>query len=151
MAALGGAGVIGEAVPHDEPWREIAACDGQAPAPFDDLTLEGRRTCAACPVRSDCLEAAMIEEGRTRASYRAGLRGGLSPADRVALQSFRDDVAKIAGTFERPARRSDRTPDRCLRCSDFARSAAASYCDPCAKAVARESTAARRAAAREAS
>lgn len=143
--------MIGEAVPHDEPWRELAACDGQPPQPFDDLTLQGRLTCSTCPVRSECLEAAMLEEGRTRASYRAGLRGGLAPADRVALQSFRDDVAKLAGTFERPPRRSDRTPGRCLRCTGFARSAAASYCEPCTKAVARESTAARRAAAREAS
>lgn len=143
--------MIGQAVPHDEPWRDLAACDGLPPQLFDDAGDDARQVCRACPVRSDCLEAAMREEGRQRASYRAALWGGLGPGEREALQHFRDTAAKVAGTFERPKRRTAPAPARCRRCGDFARSAAASYCLECTKAVARESTAARRAAARAAS
>jgi WhiB family redox-sensing transcriptional regulator len=40
-----------------------------------------RVICAACPVREACLEAAMLEESKHQ-GWRAGMRGGMSPAQR---------------------------------------------------------------------
>ena len=48
---------------------------------FDTAYDEGKRFCKRCPVRKDCLEAALIEEG-PRAE---GLRGGLDHIQRREL------------------------------------------------------------------
>lgn len=41
------------------------------------------RACAACPVRQQCLDAALAEEGNRSGRY--GIRGGLTPVQRRLL------------------------------------------------------------------
>jgi transcription factor WhiB len=71
-------------------WRDHAACIGKGNIflPRDEHhapTTEPKKICAACPVRLPCLEAAMKEEGTADQFRRAGVRGGLTPAERAAL------------------------------------------------------------------
>lgn len=44
-----------------------------------------REICATCPVRTECLASAMVEEGNDDATRRAGIRGGLTPTERGQL------------------------------------------------------------------
>jgi hypothetical protein len=47
---------------HDDQWRRHAACTGLGGErwfPDDGPGTEGRRICAGCPVREDCLQAAL--------------------------------------------------------------------------------------------
>lgn len=143
-----GAGVIGEAVPHPEPLRDLAACDGQPPALWDDVTDAGRRVCAGCPVRSECLEAAMLFEADAEPGDRGGLWGALTPGDRTALQLFRDTAAELGGLEPLQPVRADFA--RCARCPNEAPDGAR-LCEPCRRADAAARRAAQRARAREAS
>jgi hypothetical protein len=45
-----------------------------------------RRVCQSCPVRLLCLDTAMRTEGDLDALERAGMWGGLTPRERVALR-----------------------------------------------------------------
>lgn len=69
-------------------WRHSAACRGMDPALFYPDKGVGhriaKRTCAACPVRRECLQDA-LETDETR----HGLRGGLTPRQRQALARSR--------------------------------------------------------------
>lgn len=74
-------------------WRQQAACrpgeGGPTPDAFfaeTDKVMEqwALETCAACPVRRECLTAAMDSEGRTLWS-RHGIHGGLTTRERQAL------------------------------------------------------------------
>ena len=66
-------------------WMRNAACRGEgfdAWFPTDETAEEAaaaRRVCAGCPVRSECLDYALV--GRIR----YGLWGGLFPRERSAL------------------------------------------------------------------
>jgi WhiB family transcriptional regulator, redox-sensing transcriptional regulator len=69
-------------------WRHRAACVGSDPAmwfPEDDAGVaECVAVCEGCPVRQECLTAALVE---TRGSYdEVGVRGGLTPAERKSLR-----------------------------------------------------------------
>lgn len=70
-------------------WRNLAAClneDPEAffPDPSDAPAIQyAKSICGACPVRTDCLEAAIREEGGRGLSFRTGIRGGTTPAQRV--------------------------------------------------------------------
>ncbi|MDQ0943310.1 WhiB family transcriptional regulator [Streptomyces sp. V1I1] len=71
-------------------WRDHAACIGLGDLflPRDEHhvdSTEPKRICAGCPVRLPCFEAAMKEEGTADQFRRAGVRGGLTPAERAAL------------------------------------------------------------------
>lgn len=78
-------------------WRERAACLGQPVNRFfDDIWPEdgpsdeqalafARSHCFKCPVRSDCLDAEMREEGRAVEARRHGLRGATTPQQRASL------------------------------------------------------------------
>lgn len=75
---------------RQDDWRDHAACSG-----LGDMFLprnesnadstEPKRICAACPVQQQCLAAAMREEGSVDQFRRAGVRGGLTPAERATL------------------------------------------------------------------
>jgi hypothetical protein len=74
---------------RDPTWLDDAACLNHLPVFFprrdnaaDEATA--KRICAACPVKSACLAAAMAEEGQTDHLHRAGLRGGITPQERAA-------------------------------------------------------------------
>lgn len=71
-------------------WRRDAACLGHGdiflpphtetdPSPF-----QARKLCDRCPVWKACLDSAMTEEGTADQYRRAGVRGGLTPAERAA-------------------------------------------------------------------
>jgi hypothetical protein len=70
-------------------WRERAACRGRDPAwwfsgsPFEQAVA--LRVCASCPVRTECLRAALAEEEGLRAVDRFGVRRGLAPRQRARL------------------------------------------------------------------
>ena len=68
-------------------WRLAAACQGlahlfDAEAGPDANTAKGY--CLGCPVRTECLDAAMAEEVGD-STRRAGIRGGLNPKERSGL------------------------------------------------------------------
>jgi len=80
---------------ESEQWRELSLCAQVGPGPFFpgeegsgfSTYAEGRRICAACPVRiPHCLEDAMENETQWR---RTGLVAGLSPAERDQLHAER--------------------------------------------------------------
>lgn len=78
-------------------WRDRAACLGQPlarffedPFPEDEGTDEqalayARSFCVRCPVRGECLDAELAEEGRAVEARRFGLRGAMTPAQRASL------------------------------------------------------------------
>ncbi len=71
-------------------WRHHAACIGQGNVflPRDERYTDEARArdiCGGCPVRSECLGAALDEEGTADQYRRAGIRGGLNPLERAQL------------------------------------------------------------------
>lgn len=71
-------------------WVWSAAClDGDVNLWFDldDATIEeAKQVCATCPARQPCLDNAMTEEANVGMSYRFGIRGGLTPAERWSTE-----------------------------------------------------------------
>ncbi len=71
---------------HDEAWRQHASClDHPEPDlwfPDEGPGTEGRRICAACPVRADCLQHALVE------TETFGTWGGASERVRRHLRSL---------------------------------------------------------------
>ena len=89
-------------------WRFRAACAG---LPGDEFFPTGAwgaandvagayqaaaRVCVRCPVRLECLEAALDEEGPSSAGNRYGMRGGLTPGQRRAVYDSRVEAARLA-------------------------------------------------------
>lgn len=73
-----------------EDWRGFAACADMAPPLFEnpDFAEDGKRVCATCAVRVECLDSAMFhEEGGDT------LRGGMTDKQRVSLYSHRSRYA----------------------------------------------------------
>jgi WhiB family redox-sensing transcriptional regulator len=74
--------------PTDSNWREASRCAEVDPEVFFPAVganaNAARRICAACPVRVDCLAAAL----NTR-DIAFGVRGGLTPTQRRALLNHR--------------------------------------------------------------
>ncbi len=68
-------------------WRDRAACRGIEPATFFPIDDEGiaraKELCAACPVRTDCLEFALA------AREWEGIWGGLTEVERRRLHRQR--------------------------------------------------------------
>lgn len=71
-------------------WESAAACREIGPGPWDDDSdhrATARHICwHRCPVRQQCLEAALLEEDRDRIEHRAGIRGGLTARERLQLE-----------------------------------------------------------------
>lgn len=74
----------------DDAWMEQAACIDTDPAIFfpeartagaDAARARARTICRGCPVRVECLDAAMLEEAGQQ-GWRSGIRGGLTPSER---------------------------------------------------------------------
>ena len=80
-------------------WRDQAECAGTftdswaVPSEDQGAALS---MCLACPVASECLEAALMEEGSMQAAGRFGLRGGMTPEQRYALYRARARAAEVA-------------------------------------------------------
>lgn len=47
--------------------------------------IDAAKLCAGCPVRGECLEAALLEEGELSAGNRYLVRGGVTPMGRVRM------------------------------------------------------------------
>lgn len=77
--------------PRRPRWDDHAACKGLTDAFFpergDSVGADAaRRVCLhSCPVRQQCLDAALQEEGSAGKSTRYGVRGGLTPNERHRL------------------------------------------------------------------
>jgi len=70
----------------DNHWTAQAACRGFDVEMFFTDARTGAavvKVCDTCPVRGDCLEAAMVEEGHW--GVRHGIRGGLTGNQRARL------------------------------------------------------------------
>ncbi len=70
-------------------WRDRAACRGMNPNLFfvsypGDRCVVARRKCAECPVRQECLEAALREPSDRLGG---GIRGGMDADQRAKLRS----------------------------------------------------------------
>lgn len=70
-------------------WVDDAACLAHFATFFpqqenDADTERAKRICQVCPVRQACLNAAMAEEKSAETVVRAGVRGGLTPAERAS-------------------------------------------------------------------
>jgi len=72
-------------------WVDQASCAGVDQDLFFPGRLEGfrydgaRKLCAVCPVITDCLKFAMNAEAGTSIHARAGMFGGTTPVDRMAM------------------------------------------------------------------
>lgn len=71
-------------------WTDRALCAKLADFDPDDYAT-ARPVCAACPVRQECLDAAMEEERGLGQHHRGSIRGGLSPVERAA----RDKIVNL--------------------------------------------------------
>jgi len=74
-------------------WEKRAACAGMDPAIFFPAPGRGtyrqaRAICGRCPVRDECLESTLRAE-QSVAGIRRGMFGGLTPAERDALETTR--------------------------------------------------------------
>jgi WhiB family redox-sensing transcriptional regulator len=57
---------------------------------------EAIRICHACPIRQQCLEAALAEEGGRTVDGRHGIRGAKTPLERLAIHRRRTRTAVTA-------------------------------------------------------
>lgn len=55
---------------------------------------EARRLCDGCPVRLECLDAALVEERGANRSQRHGFRGGETPGERARLGQLLDELGR---------------------------------------------------------
>ena len=73
-----------------QPWRRGAACRHYPTWLFYEETIDAERECqlicSGCPVRAQCLQQALVEEGAAPAIDRYGVRGGLLPNERAKLR-----------------------------------------------------------------
>ncbi|MFJ1695730.1 WhiB family transcriptional regulator [Streptomyces sp. NPDC088252] len=107
-----------DTLPRAANWADYGACRGHGDIflpPYTERDAApglARQICAGCPVRSECLTAAMTEEGNADHHRRAGVRGGLTPAERVVLaRRIRDtppeEATRIIAAVQA---RQERTP-----------------------------------------
>lgn len=82
--------------PQRHKWQESALCVEIGDAPFfpelGAKYTEGRKICARCPVRDECLDYAM--ETEECKDDRVGLFGGKSPRERTALAEAKKALLK---------------------------------------------------------
>lgn len=82
-------------------WQHDAACVGTdteaffpsgkwgTPSDAQEVYAKAARICDGCPVRVDCLETALAEEGDMARSNRYGMRGGTTPGQRRSIYDAR--------------------------------------------------------------
>ena len=108
----------GTSLPRNPDWRVSAACldgdpDDMFPDPSDARGVEYAKSfCRGCPVRDECLDNAMAQEGDLKKESRFGIRGGLTPGQRYYLRSSSRPPANDEPK-PRPKRRSTRPLSPC--------------------------------------
>ena len=69
--------------------RKFARADPFFPMKSTEAATAGaKRICAGCPVRPDCLQAALDEESQANDQRIYGIRGGLTPEERTRLRKL---------------------------------------------------------------
>jgi WhiB family redox-sensing transcriptional regulator len=80
-------------------WDLDAACRDTDPDVFfigpGKSTAEARRICLSCPVRRECLAAALQAEASKSKDERHGIFGGLAPKERHRLARRRVQVGSM--------------------------------------------------------
>ncbi|MFB6813072.1 WhiB family transcriptional regulator [Streptomyces sp. NPDC056347] len=113
-----------DTLPRPAEWADRAACIKHGdvflpPRTERDATPDkALKICAACPVRPECLTAAMEEELGNDQYRRAGVRGGLTPVERARLgRSLRHKGStgprKKTSRAEKAERKRDLSPITC--------------------------------------
>lgn len=94
-------------ISRNEAWRKAAACAGKFRVFFPngseddkDAEIEAKAFCHRCPVRSECLAAALDDEGDADARTRVGVRGGLSRLERARLAGAAEEPSQTAADAE---------------------------------------------------
>ena len=89
-------------------WRDRASCVGldgegffptgtwQGPNESRQAYAVALRVCIRCPVREQCLDAALAEEGPSSRHNRYGMRGGMTPGQRRAAYEARVEAQRLA-------------------------------------------------------
>lgn len=85
--------------------QDQAVCATRADVTVGDLYRRGggrvpsaiRAMCAACPVRTPCVEDALRHEGDASRHLRFGIWGGTTPAERHAIAAGRRVPQEVAG------------------------------------------------------
>jgi WhiB family redox-sensing transcriptional regulator len=78
---------------YDTSWQEHAACSGVGQEMFfDGRSISGKRYCANCPVKGDCLDWSLLTD------QRFGIWGGYSTKERdkrysqAVREAMREDL-----------------------------------------------------------
>lgn len=116
-------------------WRALARCadvdpEVMFPAPTDAIAVEtARALCAACPVATACLTDVTAEEYGRGLDSRWGIRGGLTPEERL-------ERATAAGepVTKRPRGRKPLSPCGSVAAYDRHRKRGETICDACREA-----------------
>jgi WhiB family transcriptional regulator, redox-sensing transcriptional regulator len=117
-------------------WRNDAACIGN-PHPFEPDDRGGthdwrtpRAICNGCPVRQMCLDDALAFEAGVPFILRWGMRGGMTPGERVDLEQKlhpREEAKRVTtapcGTVTAYRRHKYRREPICQPCRDAANEA----------------------------
>lgn len=93
--------VVSKAWDSDDEWKIRAACRGM---PIDIWYAEGKTAdhstalavCATCPVKTECLESALVEETVLGHQATLGIRGGKTDAQRKKIRKRRKMMTEIA-------------------------------------------------------
>jgi WhiB family redox-sensing transcriptional regulator len=123
-----------------EDWREQAACFGIPTREYDPWFATGktasseydvaRRVCADCPVRRLCLEDALRTEAEGPESDVHGVRGGLTPNERIDLRRGKkrpEMCGSKKGTDAGWQRHRRRAQDPCPECREAHSATAKGY------------------------
>jgi len=130
-------------------WELRAACRDRSPSAWFDRSKAERAKviCGFCPVRDDCLAAALVREQGLPKSQRHGIVAGLTGGERWQLARKQDQERKADQKAPAPkAAPRHREPARCGTRSGYLRhrSHKEEACAPCKAANARGERAYRR-------
>ena len=91
----------------DREWELKAACRNVDPDVFFSKRTTGlaRQTCRGCPVRMDCLEAALVREAGVAKAFRIGLVAGTTGSQRWAIEQQRKAAAGGAKPKPKPKKK----------------------------------------------
>lgn len=81
-------------------WRHSALCAQADPEAWTSQSAarshyrQAKQICAVCPVRADCLEAALAFEQNMPAAQRVGMWGGQTPVQRKQTWNLRQRLER---------------------------------------------------------
>lgn len=101
---------------HEDPdlWFPSSYIGG----PANRQLHEARAECLSCPVRQACLDEAMRKERGLSADGRHGVVGGLTPAERFALDAPNQGTRPRCGTLSAYRAHRSASENPCAPCKD---------------------------------